>query len=84
MMHDTTAYGQFEQMEDYGDYGDEDYYDEYGQETRDFEGDGIEGLAKYQDGIMEDDLDENARQRRHGGRRRHGRRTAHRYPHKTH
>ena len=45
MMHDTTAYGQFEQMEDYGDYGDEDYYDEYGQEARVFEGDGIDGLA---------------------------------------
>ena len=38
---------------------DDDFYDEYGYETQGFEGD---GLSMYQDGIMEDDIDENARQ----------------------
>ena len=89
MMREDDEYG-YEgagMMDPAEDDDDEDYYDEYGYETAmPPMGDGME---MYQDGIqMEDDIsdEENARKHKSGNqrRRRRGRRTAHRYPHKTH
>ena len=74
-------------FDDYGQAfygGDDEYYDEYGEEDDGYLGDGLE---QYQDGIDADDISSNARQdyrRRGTQKRRRGRQTAHRYPHKTH
>jgi hypothetical protein len=70
---------------------DDDYYDEYGIEDDfdqlDMDIMGGRGAARYQDGILEDDISSNARfYPEHGTHRsnRRQRKPIHRYPHHTH